>query len=72
MKCGGRDLWKQAEDENITGNNRTWQSLKERFTKYILPSLDQFVKSEVKNDMLKFFEKQRKGKIEIVKNVVRC
>lgn len=35
----GRAFWQEAELDSASGENRTWQSLKERFLKYICPNI---------------------------------
>jgi hypothetical protein len=40
----GRAFWQEAEMHEASGLNRTWQSLKERFVKSIMPNLDKFDK----------------------------
>lgn len=38
----GKSFWEEAEMQEASGLNRTWQSLKERFMKYIMPNIDSF------------------------------
>ena len=38
----GRSFWQDAERDCASGYNRTWQSLKNRFIKSIVPNLDNF------------------------------
>ena len=49
----GREFWQEAEMYEASGLNRTWQSLKERFLKTILPNLDSYNLSDAHKDLLK-------------------
>jgi len=42
---GGNSLWKQMEEANLL-ENRTWQSMKERFRKVLLKNIDSYELSE--------------------------
>lgn len=47
LKLHGREFWQNLEKKtNQLNNARTWQSMKERFIKYIAPNISRFVTHE--------------------------
>jgi hypothetical protein len=51
-EIGGNELWKYMEQKEVL-KDRTWQSMKERFRKKILPNLDYFDLSDADKESLK-------------------
>ncbi|KAI1297122.1 hypothetical protein HDE_04634 [Halotydeus destructor] len=70
LQVKGNSLWKQMETENVTHKNRTWQSLKERFLKRIIPALFNYKLNENKVDRFLMLAGYSGKKAEAIK--IKC